>query len=261
MKPAYLLYSLLIPVFLMNCQSSGSETGDEVKVFCAASLTNILTELKDTFVLHNPVSIKLNFASSGTLARQIEHGNLPDIFIPANKQWADYADSLNLFGIQKPLYRNKLVVIAPLSSPLDSIDFNTPIDKLFQGYISMGDPAHVPAGIYAVQALSALGWYDDLEKRILPARDVRSALMVVELGECELGIVYYSDAIQSAKVKILGTFPEQTHQPVILYALLAKNAGKSSTEFFDLLSAKATIPVWIKYGFTPVDTCINHEPF
>ncbi len=226
-------------------------------VFCAASLTNVITELKDSFMLHNTATVKLNLASSGTLARQIEQGNVADIFISANEEWASYVDSLNLFNPPKPLYKNKLVIIAPKLSKLDTIIFNKPIAQLFKGYLSMGDPAHVPAGMYAYQALSALGWYQAVENRILPAKDVRSALMVVEMGECELGIVYYSDAIQSSKVKILGTFPEGSYQPAILYALLTKNATKASREFYNLLSDETMQTIWIKNGFTSLDTSIK----
>ncbi len=141
--------SLLISLFMISCRSSEKRPDDEVMVFCAASLTNVITELKDSFMLQNTASVKLNLASSGALARQIEQGNITDIFISASEEWALYADSLNLFSQRKPLYQNKLVLIAPKSGTLDTVYFNTPISPMFTGYLSMGDPAHVPAGMYS----------------------------------------------------------------------------------------------------------------
>lgn len=116
----------------------------------------------------------------------------------------------------------------------------------------MGDPLHVPAGKYAEEALHSVGWYEDLKSRILPAKDVRSALMVVEMSECEMGIVYYSDAIRSQKVKIIGIFPEHTHEPIIFHAILHKDASESSLKFFNFLTDKSIESIWVNNGFKPV---------
>lgn len=239
---------------MLSCYSSEKRNKDEVRVFYAASLTQLIDELRDSFELHNKAEVKLNIASSGTLARQIKQGNRVDVYISANKHWADFVDDLEFTSLRQSLYKNRLVIIAPELSKLDSIDFTQPIYDLFNGYLSIGDPSHVPAGMYASQALTSLGWYEDLKKRILPAKDVRSALMVVALGECELGIVYYSDAIQSTKVKILGILPDTLYELPILYALLSKNANEASAEFYKMLSDSSMQQIWIRYGFIPIDT-------
>ncbi len=240
-------------LLFISCQRGINKKEDTINVFCAAGLINVITELSDSFSSMNEVEIKLNMASSGTLARQIEQGNDPDIYISANKRWADYADSLGNFALRKPLYQNKLALIVPENSKTDSIGFqNTKnLAELFNGYLSMGDPKHVPAGKYAEEALHFLGWDIDLGEKILPAKDVRSAMMLVEMGECEMGIVYYSDALQSKKVKIAGIFPEYTHKPIIFYALLHENASDPSARFFQYLSDESIKNIWLKNGLSP----------
>lgn len=248
---------LLIFLILSGCRSSKNNPDDEITIFCAACVTNVLTEMKDSFQVHNPALLKLNFASSGTLARQIEQGSVPDIFISASREWADYADSLGYFSKKKPICSNQLVLIAPIQNKTDTVIFNQPEPPAFSGRLSMGDPSHVPAGRYALEALTSLGWYESIEDRILPALDVRSALMIVEMGECELGIVYYSDAIQSEKIKIAGFFPESSHEPIVLQALLVKNPSKASEEFFDLLTNPSSDSIWLKNGFIPLDFLVK----
>lgn len=249
------LISIACLLIFISCRQRIDNEENTITVFCAGGLINVISELSDSFSLKNDIYIKINLASSGTLARQIEQGNDTEIYISASKDWADYVDSLGNIALRKPLYQNKLALIVPVISETDSINFqNTEkLAELFKGYLSMGDPKHVPAGTYAQQALHFLGWDIDLEERILPAKDVRSAMMLVEMGECEMGIVYYSDALQSKKVKIAGIFPEYTHEPVIFYALLYKNASDQSARFFQYLSDDSMKYVWLKNGFSPLN--------
>ena len=106
-----------------------------------------------------------------------------------------------------------------MDSTLDSLPFSAKINlpELFEGRISVGDPQYVPAGTYATQIFENLGWEEELESRFLPAKDVRSALMVVEMGEVEAGMVYKTDALESKKVKIITEFPDSLHEPVNYY--------------------------------------------
>jgi molybdate transport system substrate-binding protein len=192
----------------------------------------------------------LNIGSSGTLARQIEQGNPADIFISASNDWAAYAEKYGMFSRKAILCKNSLVFIAPVNSTLDSLpllpDFNPAV--MFDGYLSMGDPEHVPAGRYARETLLALGWDSIFHNRILPAKDVRSALILVEMAECELGIVYYSDALHSTKIKIVAHIPDSLHSPIVFYALLSKNAPEPVVHFYDYLWSRDNIAIWEKFG-------------
>ena len=234
-------------------KKESAKTPDEITVFAAASLTNVLSELIDSFKVGKNINVITNMASSGTLARQIEQGGTPDLFISASKKWAEYVDSLGF--IVKPykenIALNDLVLVAPKESQLEafSIDSTTDLAALLGGdRLSIGDPAHVPAGKYAKQSLSYFGWYDQLSDSYLPAKDVRSALMVVELGEAPLGIVYRTDAEESAKVKIVATFPEKSHKPIVYVSCLLKD-NDSSKAFFEYIKSEQSAAVWKKYGF------------
>ncbi len=231
--------------------SAHGETS-KLMVFAAVSLTDVLTELKDSFEAAYPVKVQLNLASSGTLARQIEQGGEADVYISANRKWASYIDSLGFIEKEylREIARNELVLVAPSGMALKTATIDSTLDlmALLAGdRLSMGDPAHVPAGRYAHQALQYYGW-EGLTSRILPAKDVRSALMVVEMGEVPLGIVYRTDALKSKKVQILDAFPEKSHQPIVYMAGVCKLTA-ASVDFYAFLNAAESFPVWEKYGF------------
>ena len=222
-------------------------------VFAAASLTDVLSELIDSFEGCTPYKVTTNMASSGTLARQIEQGGTPDIYISASKRWANYVDSLGYIvsPYKTNIACNTLVLIAPKESNLSdvSIDTTLDLDKLIGAErLSMGDPGHVPAGRYGKQALEYYDIYEPISNTILPAKDVRSALMVVELSEVPAGIVYKTDALKSDKVKIIGSFPDFSHDPIVYVAGLCKDRDASKA-FYSYLTSEKTVSTWIKYGF------------
>jgi len=229
------------------------EAPAEITVFAAASLTNVLSELIDSFQVANNAKVITNMASSGTLARQIEQGGTPEVFISASKKWADYVDSLGF--IQQPfkdkIAQNDLVFVAPKESEQEAFTVDSTLEvasMLKDGRLSIGDPSHVPAGKYAKQALSYYGWYDKLTDKYLPAKDVRSALMVVEMGEAPLGIVYRTDAEESSKVKIVGTFPDYSHKPIVYVACLLKE-NETAKAFYSYIKSESSSAIWAKYGF------------
>ncbi|WP_340113783.1 molybdate ABC transporter substrate-binding protein [Maribellus mangrovi] len=250
-----LLLIVFISFLFAGCGQKKASQDEDVLVFCAASLTDVITDITSSYEEESNVKVKLNLASSGTLARQIENGGHPDIFISANKKWLDYlvekesADS----ELTKRIAGNEMVLVAPSNSTLLSFQFSAEINlpDLFKGRLSIGDPQHVPAGAYALQVLQNLGCAKELEPRFLPAKDVRSALMVVELGEVEAGIVYKTDALKSDKVKILTEFPDSLHQPVGYYMTIIKGAKNDrSLQLYNYIVSEKLIPVWEKYGFT-----------
>ncbi len=261
-KVTIILLAVLVTNMMFSCnggsrksEAPSGTTAPEITmmVFAAASLTDVLSELIDSFKVGHQVRINTNMASSGTLARQIEQGGTPDLFISASKKWADYVDSIGF--VVKPykevIAHNDLVLIAPNDSKLETVKVDSSMNimpVLGSNRLSMGDPAHVPAGQYARQALEYFGLYQKLTGKLLPAKDVRSALMVVELGESPLGIVYRTDAQKSAKVKIVGVFPDRSHKPIVYVSTICKES-ELSKEFYDYLKSDKAKPVWAKYGF------------
>ncbi len=247
-----LLYILMVFLFFGCKQKAQKIQSTELLVFSGAGLTNVITELADIYKAENDVDIKLNFASSGTLARQIEQGAQPSVYISANEKWVDYLINLDLLvpESKEKIVGTSLAVIAPSDSETDSITFLDNFPEQFAGRLSIGDPKHVPAGDYAWKAIESGTYAEILSDRILPAKDVRSALMVVELGEVEMGIVYKTDALKSQKVKIVSIVPERLHPPIGFYASILKNKNNEQTRlFYNFLTSKEAKDIWIKNGF------------
>jgi len=246
-----LLYILIVFVVFGCAQKSQKKQSAELLVFSGAGLTNVVTELAEIYKAENNVDIKLNFASSGTLARQIEQAQ-PAVYISANEKWVDYLINLDLVvpESKEKIVGTSMAVIVPSDSETDSITFLDHFPEKFNGRLSIGDPKHVPAGDYAWKAIESGGYADALSDRILPAKDVRSALMVVELGEVEMGIVYKTDALKSKKVKIVSIVPDDLHPSIGFYASILKNKNNEQTKlFYNFLTSKEAKDIWIKHGF------------
>ena len=229
-----------------------------LNVYAAASLTGPLKEMIAVFEQETAARVKTNFASSGNLARQIEHGAPADVYISASKEWMDYAQDNGTIDPQTRVnpIGNSIVLIAPLGPDPVKVRFDKafPFADSFSGKFALGDPAHVPAGQYAKQAMGALGWWSDIEPRLIRAKDVRQALFIVESGEVELGAVFASDAAKSTRVQVVGTFPKELHSPIIYSAALcARRAGSEfAPQFLGFLQGEKARKIFLNYGFVPV---------
>ncbi|NGY03391.1 molybdate ABC transporter substrate-binding protein [Solimonas terrae] len=229
----------------------------EIHVYAAASLTDAVGELADDYSRAHPgVEVKPVFASSSTLAKQIDAGAPASIFISADRKWMDYLVQRKRVAADVPhdLLGNALVMIAPKGESF-ALRFDTgfkPADA-FQGRLCMGDPEVVPAGIYGKEALTHLGWWPALQDRVVGADDVRAALAFVERGECAAGIVYSSDAQISDKVEIVGRFPEDSHTPIIYPAALLDGESGDARDFLRYLRTPTARAVFAHYGFTLLD--------
>ena len=228
----------------------------KITVFAAASLTNAMQDIAAEYKKEKNVEVVSSFASSSTLARQIEAGAPADLFISADQKWMDYAVDKKAIDTssRETLLGNSLVVVAPKASKLDkvTIDAKTGWTRLLDGgRLAVGDPDHVPAGIYAKEALQKLGAWETLSPKLAPAEDVRGALALVERNEAPLGIVYGSDAVASKGVKVVGTFPEDSHQKVE-YPLAIIDGHKNATvsAFYDYLKGPQASAIFKRYGFT-----------
>ena len=232
--------------------SSNVFANESVTVYAAVSLTNAVNELDAIYEQKNKVEVKTSYAGSSTLAKQIEAGAPADVFISADVQWMDYlqnkqlvsaSDRVNLLG-------NRLVVIALKARPIKlKIDKSFDFTRVVQGKWCTGDTKSVPVGKYAKQALTSIGWWDKVSTRLVETEDVRAALNFVARGECQLGIVYATDAAISKNVVIIGTFPENTHQPIIYpIGLVKKNT--ESMNFYKFLQSSQATKVFKKYGFS-----------
>ena len=249
MKKTKLLSILMSTAALLSFQTQAS---DSVTVYAAASLTNAMADLEKLFERQNNIDIKTSYAGSSTLAKQIEAGAPADIFISADEQWMNYLQNKKLIANNQRinLLGNKLVLIAPKNTTVN-IKMSKSYDPstAFTGKLCTGDTKSVPVGKYAKQSLTSLGWWDKIQPRLVETEDVRAALNFVARGECQLGIVYATDAAISKDVKVVGVFPDNTHNPIIYPLGLIKNT-KVSTKFYQFLQTKQANTVFKNYGFT-----------
>ncbi|QIE99544.1 molybdate ABC transporter substrate-binding protein [Pantoea stewartii] len=230
---------------------------DKITVFAAASLTNALNEIAAHYKKTHGTEVVSSFASSSVLARQIEQGAPADLFISADQQWMDdaVAKKSMIDTTRYTLLGNDLVLIAPRSENARPVTINDKTDwkRLLKGErLAVGDPDHVPAGIYAKEALEKLGAWSSLSPVLARANNVRAALALVERNETPYGIVYGSDAVASQKVQVVGTFPEDSHKPVEYPVAIVKDRDNAAVKaFYNYLKGPEAAAVFTQYGFTP----------
>ncbi|MFK8256573.1 molybdate ABC transporter substrate-binding protein [Erwinia sp. AnSW2-5] len=231
---------------------------ENITVFAAASLTNALQDIASEYEKGTDVKIVSSFASSSTLARQIEQGAPADLFISADQQWMDYASEKKTIdnGSRVTLLGNDLVLVAPTASKPQPVNISKTTDwkSLLKGQrLAVGDPDHVPAGIYAKEALQNLGVWEQLSPAMARSNSVRAALALVERDETPYGIVYGSDAIASKKVTVVGIFPKESHKPVEYpLAIVTDHNNARVKAFYDYLKGPEAALVFKKYGFAPL---------
>jgi molybdate transport system substrate-binding protein len=225
---------------------------DGLTVFAAASLKNAMDEVASAWRADGGQPVSASYASSSTLAKQIEQGAPADVFVSADEQWMDYLAARKLVDAPRDLLTNRLVVIAAKANPL-TIDVKPGVDLLGPlggGRLAVGDPSNVPAGIYAKEALQKLGVWNAIEPHLAPAADVRAALVLVSRGEAPLGIVYETDALVDPGVRIAGVFPDDSHAPIRYpVAVIQASRNADASRFVAYLDTPAARAILRRYGF------------
>lgn len=248
-KKKSIQYALLCCGLIGGVQAHAEQA---ITVYAAASLTNAMTDLDVLFEKQKNIQVKTSYAGSSTLAKQIEAGAPADVFVSADEQWMNYLQNKKLIEPNKRvnLLGNRLVLISPKSKPVKiKMDKSFDPSTAFQGKLCTGDTKSVPVGKYGKQALTSLGWWSKLEPRLVETEDVRAALNFVARGECQLGIVYATDAAISKDVTVVGVFPISTHTPIVYPLGLVKN-NPNAVAFYQFLQGKQANAVFKKYGFT-----------
>ena len=227
-----------------------------ITVFGAASLTDVLQDLGDTFTKDTSIPVRFSFASSSALARQIENGAPADLFFSADLQWMDYLQARALIrpATRVDMVGNQLILVAPVDSKVTlKIEPHFPLAAaLGKGRLATGDPDSVPAGRYAKEALIALGVWDSVSARLVRADSVRAALAFVDRGETPLGIVYATDALADKKVRFIDAFPADSHEPIIYPAALTNVANADAAKFLAYMRGPAGDLAFKRYGFAPL---------
>jgi molybdate transport system substrate-binding protein len=241
-------------ILLGTACSPAAAQDKTLTVFAAASMKNALDDIDAAYTAKTGVKIAASYAASSALARQIEQGAPADVFVSADTDWMDYA--VDKKTISEPtrvdLLGNSIVLIAPKDSKIENVTIGPGFDlsKLAgDGKIATGDVKAVPVGKYAKSALQKLGSWQAAEPKFAMAESVRAALALVARGEAVLGIVYSTDAKVEPGVKIVGTFPADSH-PAIIYPVAATtNAKPEASDYLAFLRSSAAKTILEKYGF------------
>lgn len=225
---------------------------EQVTVFAAASLRDALREAGAVWEAETGHSLRLSFAGSSALARQVQAGAPVDLIWLANREWMSHLEAQGLLqnGPQVPLVGNRLVLIGPSEAPPLSLGPEVTA-RLAEERLAMALVEAVPAGIYGKAALEHFGLWQNLAPKVAQADNVRAALALVALGEAPLGIVYASDAMAEPRVRILATFPPESH-PAITYpgAIVADSTATAASDLLTFLQSPIAKEVFLRHGFT-----------
>ncbi|MBC8367117.1 molybdate ABC transporter substrate-binding protein [bacterium] len=230
----------------------------DLQFYAAASLSDAAREICQTWNTRDSLHVTPVLASSSTLARQISQGAPASVFLSANAEWMDYAEQHSDRVIHScDLLSNRLALIVPMGNPIRLENAAGLRGRALQR-LALGDPSHVPAGIYAKAWLEEAGLWNAVKDRLLPAQDVRAALAYVERGEADAGIVYVSDA-KAAGFEPLALGDPPRHMPIVYpLAMLAepdgRDPGEGAHRFYDWLLGPEAREIFAKHGFITLDS-------
>jgi len=244
--------------------SPAADTGPQepLTVFAAASLTDVLQKVGNLYTQATSTPVKMSFAASSALARQIESGARAQVFLSADQDWMDYLQARGLIDptSRQDLLGNELVLIAPGDTkPTIRLDTGSAARTALlatlgpRGRLSVAEPDAVPAGKYAMEALHALGLKNAVQSRLVRADNVRVALMYVARSEAPLGIVYATDAAAEPRVRVVDVFPASSHKPITYPVAATTGAATPSRPFIEFLRSQAARVVFIEAGFTIIE--------
>lgn len=247
MRRLLLILALLLPA---------TARAEALTVFAAASLTEAMKDVAALWQAKGHEPVRLSFGASSTLARQIEQGAGVNLFASADMKWMDELASKGGIALdtRRDLLGNSLVMVAPqagaqpvkIGPALDLVALLGPTGRL-----ATGDPAHVPVGLYAEQALRKLGLWAVAEPRLARTENVRGALLLVERGEAPVGIVYSTDAAVSPGVAVIGIFPASSHDPIVYpFAVTKQGDTAEARALMQFIAGPEARAVFLARGFT-----------
>lgn len=234
---------------------SAQAASAEVTVFAAASLKTALDQIAQDWTSETGTTVTLSYGGTPALAKQIAEGAPADLFVSASVAWMDDLEAKALIRTEtrRDLIGNSLILVAHGEAAPVTIDATLDLAALLDGgKLSMALVDAVPAGQYGKEALESLGLWAAVEPSVVQSENVRAALKLVALGEAPLGIVYASDSIAEPGVTVIGTFPKDSHQPIVYPAALTLTAGDDAAAFLDHLFSPAAQAVFQANGFAPL---------
>jgi molybdate transport system substrate-binding protein len=250
---------LIFVLSFLSCKNSelDFEQPDDLVIFSASGFRPALEALKNFFSDSSDIQFKVNYASSGTLARQILNGADCDVFISANLQWITYLIDKQVVNESEfhKIIESSLVLAAPLGSSLEAPEFSSDYnaDVNFKGRIAIGDPVYVPVGQYTQMVFDSLNWLNTLSDNLIFCKNVASVRHLVEMGECDWGIIYYSEALGSEHIRIAKKIPVHLHEPVSFYAAAFGENNNVVKQFLEVLKSASFLEKLKELGYQPGD--------
>ncbi len=223
---------------------------DDPAVFAAASLRDLLEDAAADFAHAGGGRVRLVFAASSVLARQIDAGAPASLFLSADEEWMDWLAERGAIdpAAVRIIAANSLVVArGDGSQPAQTL-----AEMLTSGRFAMGDPNHVPAGRYAAAALERMGIWDMVRPHAVFSENVRVALEFLRRGEVDAAIVYSSDMTVAPELVKAYEFPDGSHAPIRYAAVLVPGGDGRVAGFLEYLTGEQGQELFAKYGFLPV---------
>ncbi len=228
----------------------------DVVLFAAASMKPALDEIIISPEVAAIATVKVSYAATSVLARQIEQGAPAALFISADREWMDYLEQRQwlVADTRSDLIGNQLVLIAPRDSTIqlsiaDGFDLRGALGA--NGRLALAETSAVPAGRYAKAALTKLNVWDAISGRVVATENVRAALTLTGRGEAALGVVYRSDAQSDANVKIIDGFPEGSHMPIVYPMAIVRGQDNAAVrQVFGCLKSQSARTILLRHGFT-----------
>ena len=237
---------------LLGCQ----DRDDELLVFAAASLADVLEPLGQTFTLEHDVSVSFSFGGSTTLAQQLVRGAGADLFISAGPGPMDSLVDRALLApeLRVDLLTNQLVLAGSPEREESLSDPHTLLSAAISR-IAIADPQLAPAGRYAQSALQGLGLWDELKPKLVFGADVRAALTYVEAGNVDVGIVYRTDVKTRPGLQVLSTLPNEAYPQIVYPGAVLQGSGhkEAARAFLAFLQSEGARKTFRQYGFTPLE--------
>jgi molybdate transport system substrate-binding protein len=243
--------SLFTLALLLSAQTALSD----VTVFAAASLKTALEDIAEDWAAETGNRVTLSYGGTPALARQIAEGAPADVFLSASTAWMDDLQDKALIrpDSRRDILGNSLILVAHGEAASVTVDAGLDLPALLDGgKLAMALVDAVPAGQYGKEALTTLGLWAGVESSVVQTENVRAALHLVALGEAPMGIVYASDAVAEPGVSVIGTFPKDSHTPIVYPGALTTTAGAEAGAFLDHLSSPAAQEVFRANGFRPL---------
>lgn len=251
-----LLVALVLLALAQLAMAGGARA--PLTVFAAASLKESLDEAAHAFEARTGTPVRVSYAASSALARQIAQGAPADVVLSADRDWMDHLDRRRLLraGTRRDLLGNALVLVSRRGARIPPVSLSRPASlhaALGDGRLALAFTASAPAGRYAKSALQSLGAWPALRPRVVEAENVRAALLLVARGEARLGIVYATDARAEPRVRVLATFPARSHPPIVYpVAVTASSRHRAAAGFAAWLATPTAGAIFRRHGFALV---------